>query len=126
MTAPAPVTPVVGERRGFDPVRALLARGTLYTLATALQVSTAVLVLPAVTRLLPANEYGVVAVAVVVQLVLGLAGSAGFPETLPSTYFRTADGPERARTLVTVAFVTSFLVVLLAEATGALWSASLL
>ncbi|MBD0290896.1 MAG: polysaccharide biosynthesis C-terminal domain-containing protein [Thermoleophilia bacterium] len=126
MTAPAPVTPVVGERRGFDPVRALLARGTLYTLATALQVSTAVLVLPAVTRLLPATEYGVVAVAVVVQLVLGLAGSAGLPETLPSTYFRTADGPDRARTLVAVAFATSFLVVLLAEATGALWSASLL
>ena len=115
---------MTAQAQAFDPVRALRSRGTLYTLATALQLSVAVLVLPAVTRLLPPGDYGVVAVAIVVQLALALIGAVGLPETLPRTFFRI--GAERARALFSLTVVTSAAVALVAEVTGPFWSQGLL
>ena len=117
---------MTAQAHAFDPVRALRSRGTLYTLATALQLSVAILVLPAITRLLSPGDYGVVAVAIVVQLVLALVGAAGFPETLARTFFKFEDGPERARALVAVTVGTSVAVAVVAEVTGAAWSPGLL
>ena len=115
---------MTAHAQASDAVRALRSRGTLYTLATALQVSVAILVLPAVTTLLPPSEYGIVAVAIVVQLAFGLVGAVGFPETLPRTFFRI--GAERARALVSLTVATSVAVAVVAEVTGPLWSPALL
>lgn len=110
-----------GSVAPIDPVGALIGRGALYTIATALQLSVTLLVLPAVTRLLPAEAYGVIAVAIVVQVVLGLVAAAGLPDTLPRTYFRTADGPLRAASLVALVAGFALAVALLADLTGRWW-----
>ncbi len=107
-------------------MRALLARGTLYSLATGLQLGMTLVVLPVITRLLPASAYGVVAVALVVQLALGLVGAAGFPETMPRTYFASAEGPSRARAVLGIVLVTASAAALVAELSGPLWSPALL
>jgi O-antigen/teichoic acid export membrane protein len=75
---------------------------------------------------LPATAYGVIAVALIVQLALALGGAAGLPETLARTYFQSADGPVRARALVALALATSLVVALLAELAGPAWSRALL
>jgi len=71
-----------------DALRALIGRGTLYGIGTALQFSVTIAVLPAFARLLPADEYGVIAVALLVQLALALL--------TPIERFLPAHEPERA------------------------------
>jgi O-antigen/teichoic acid export membrane protein len=109
-----------------DPVRRLLARGTLYSTATALQLAVGVAALPAITRLLTADQYGVIAVAMVIQLTLALLAAAGLPDIIPRTYFRTDGGPERAAGLVALVAFTAVAVALVADATGRWWTERLL
>ncbi|MFL5946357.1 MAG: polysaccharide biosynthesis C-terminal domain-containing protein [Gaiellaceae bacterium] len=116
-TSPAPPS---------DHVRALVGRGTLYSLATAMQLLVAIIALPIVTRLLPIAAYGEIAVAIVVQLVLALVASVGLPEVLTRTFFKTADGSRRAAALVALVVATSTAVAGLADLTGSRWSTSLL
>ena len=120
-TAPADVEPPAP-----DAVRTLVARGSLYSVATGLQLTVGLVALPVITRLLAPREYGVVTVAMVVQLVLALVGAAGFSEIIPRTYFQADDGPARARTLIFVAALTSLVAAAAAELTGPMWSANLL
>jgi O-antigen/teichoic acid export membrane protein len=107
-------------------VRRLLARGTLYSSATALQLVVGLVALPVITRLLTADEYGLIAVAMVIQLTLALLAAAGIPDILPRTYFRADGGPARAASLVTLVACTAFGVALAAEFTGPWWARRLL
>jgi O-antigen/teichoic acid export membrane protein len=103
-------------------IAALLSRGSVYTAATAAQLSAGVLVLPFLTRLLPPGEMGLVALAVVVQSVLAVVGAAGFPAVITRTYFRGVEGPQRARLLLRRCFLGAVLIAAIADLTEPLWS----
>lgn len=105
-----------------NPVRALFARGSIYTAATVLQLSGALLLLPAITRVLSPREYGVVAVAVIVQQLLGFLAGLGLSGVITRDYFREERGPEVARRLVSTTLLPAVVVVLIADLTGPEWS----
>lgn len=103
-------------------VAALLGRGSIYTVATALQLSAGLIVLPALTRLLPPREVGVVALAVVVQSVLGVVAAAGLPNAIFRVFFKGKEGPRRARLLLRYCLLGAILTAAVAQLTGPLWS----
>ena len=103
-------------------VRELLGRGSVYTLATAAQAMAGLLVVPVVTRLLDPAEYGVVASAMVVLQLLGLAAALGLPGVIMLEWFDGADGPTRARRLAVTTVLGAVLVAALVDLTGPWWS----
>jgi O-antigen/teichoic acid export membrane protein len=105
-----------------NPIRALLSRGSIYTVAMVAQISGALVVLPALTRVLPPQEYGVVALAVIIQQFLGFLAALGLPAVITRDYFHPDRGPEAARRLVGSTLVGAAVVVLVAYLTGPAWS----
>ena len=104
-----------------DATRGVLGRGSLYTVATAAPALAALAVLPLVTRLLSAVEYGVVAVVlVVVQVGLILLG-LGLGAAVTRTAVIEAHGAERAAALVLQGAGCGVALGLLLVATGPLW-----
>ena len=109
-----------------EATRGVLGRGSLYTVATAAPALAALAVLPVVTRLLTAVEYGVVAVVlVVVQVGLILLG-LGLGAAVTRTAVIEAHGAERAAALVLQGAACSVALGLVLVATGPLWGAPLL
>lgn len=100
----------------------LARRGSVYTVATAVQLSIYLLVLPAVTRSLAPAEFGVLTAALVVVQLLTYVAAMGLPYALTLDYFdqSTGEGAARLLVLVTAAFAT--LIALLADLTGPRWS----
>src|SRR2546421_3617802 len=82
------------------PVRALLGKGAIYTLAVGLQLSASLVTLPIVTRLLPAAEYGVIALALVVALVVGAVSTGGLNSVISRVFFDGDEGPPQSRRLI--------------------------
>lgn len=70
----------------------LLGHASTYALGIALQGAGALVVLPFVTRTLGPQEYGRVAVAVVVMTLVAMLASGGAQAVLLAEYFRDADG----------------------------------
>jgi O-antigen/teichoic acid export membrane protein len=125
--------PITGEaprphdaEQSQQAVRALLGRGSIYGIASAVQGATLFVLLPVATRLLPPSEYGTVAVALVLQTVLSVVAGAGLPEVLSRIYFLEPFGPRRARGGVVVAIAIGVGAAALADALGAMWSEPLL
>ncbi len=88
--------------------RELAGKGSVYTLATALQAGVALLVLPLVTRLLDPSEFGTVAVVTIALQLVGLAVTLGLPSAITLEHLTGgADGPERAGRLVTATVVVA-------------------
>jgi O-antigen/teichoic acid export membrane protein len=104
-----------------NPTRALLARGSIYTVALGLQLSAALVTLPIVTRLLSVEEYGVVALALLVQLVAAVIGSGGLPAAVTRAYFDTVDGPGASRRLIASGVIPALAFVAVAELTSSIW-----
>jgi O-antigen/teichoic acid export membrane protein len=97
----------------------------IYTLATAAQLAGALLVQPALSRLLPREEYGRVALAIVVTNLLGLLLTAGLPAVVTREYFRhntTNSGAAVARTIAGIAALLALVVGLAVIAAGPLWA----
>ena len=104
-----------------EATRGVLGRGSLYTVATAAPALAALAVLPLVTRLLSAPEYGVVAVVlVVVQVGLILLG-LGLGAAVTRTAVIEAHGAERAAALVLRGAACGVALGLVLLATGPLW-----
>ncbi|MET0739424.1 MAG: oligosaccharide flippase family protein [Acidimicrobiales bacterium] len=108
--------PVVSARRE------LIGRGSVYTLASAVQAASMLLVLPVVTRILAPSPYGFVVTAGVVAQLVSVMASLGINSSVMLEYFEGGDGPARARRLVGVVVLVSLLVVGVTELTGPLWS----
>jgi O-antigen/teichoic acid export membrane protein len=102
-------------------VRALLGRGSVYTFGLALQLSSAAVTLPIATRLLDRSEYGTVAVATFVLLILGAIAAAGLPTVIYRTYFAGDDGPRQARLLIALGVAPALLTVAVARASDGVW-----
>src|SRR6185436_20878053 len=100
--------PLMSRRRTEPPpvasthaaLRRLFGSGSVYSLALALQLSAALLVVPIVTRLLSVSDYGTVAAAMVVMTIVSIVGAAGLPEAASRTWFREGGGPADAHRLV--------------------------
>jgi O-antigen/teichoic acid export membrane protein len=108
--------------QGGNPHGRLFGHGAAYTLASAAQVVSGLVVLPIVTRLLAPEAYGVVATAVVVLQLLGLVAALGLPAVIVLECFEPDGGMEKARRLATTAVLGAILVALCAELTGPVWS----
>jgi O-antigen/teichoic acid export membrane protein len=106
--------------------RALLGRGSVYTLATAAQLAGALLVQPPLTRLLPKEEYGVAALGIVVTATVGLLITLGLPGVITREHF-TGDEDGRTNTgpVVALSLGTALLLGGMAFAAGPLWAAPL-
>lgn len=104
--------------------RALLGKGSIYTIATAAQLFAALLVQPILSRALPVHEVGRVQLAIAVTALLGLLLTLGLPAVITREYFRK-DGKSSASTLVTVGVALAIVLGLVALALGPLWGAPL-
>ncbi|WP_214365730.1 lipopolysaccharide biosynthesis protein [Pseudonocardia sp. H11422] len=101
--------------------RAVLGRGSLYTLASAAPVLAAVLVTPFVTRLLGADEYGVVALALVIVQVGAMAAGLGMVAAITRHGILERSGVDGARALVLQGSALAATVLAVATATSPWW-----
>ena len=102
--------------------RELLGRGSVYTVASAIQAASVLLVLPVATRVLGAEEFGVAAAGLVVTQLLAIVAGLGLNGSVMLEYFDERSGEAAARRLIGTALVAAMVVVALAELTGPLWS----
>src|SRR4051812_1524245 len=72
--------------------RRLLRHGSVYTLGTILQLSAATLVVPVLAHTLRPAQYGVVPLALTIQLLLGAVVSGGLSVGVTRAYYD--DGPD--------------------------------
>ncbi|NUS74556.1 MAG: lipopolysaccharide biosynthesis protein, partial [Corynebacteriales bacterium] len=105
--------------------RQLVGKGSIYTLATAVQMLGVLVVLPILSRLLSRAEYGQVALATVITSTLGLVAALGLHAVITREYFTGGDGPLAARRLVAITIVVSIAIGGVGLATGPLWGAAL-
>lgn len=103
-------------------VRHLLGRGSIYTIALAIQLSSGLLVLPLVTRLLDPGSYGLVATAMVVVQLLAYVAAAGLPAAITRFFFAGESGHERSRGLIATTGLVAVVVAAIAELAGPFWS----
>lgn len=107
-------------------VSALFARGSIYTAATALQLTAGVLVLPAITRLLTPGAYGHLATALVTLQILTYVAALGLPYAITLEYFDKRRGALAVQRLLATGAVASLAVTFLVDLFGPVWSSGLL
>lgn len=108
-----------------DPLRRLVRGGSLYTAASVLQLGAAFAVVPVITRLLPPEEYGAATAALVILQFLAILGTGGLQSAIMHEYFRSEDGPQNVRLLVTLIGGAGLVVTIAAYLTGPLWEGAL-
>jgi O-antigen/teichoic acid export membrane protein len=123
MSDPATPSPEGPERHSsaHHATRHLLGRGSLYAVAQAIQLGSALLVVPIVTRLLDADQYGQVATGLVATRVLAMVVGLGLPGAVTLEHFRGARGQDRARWLVVATVAASVVLTLLASIAMVVW-----
>lgn len=99
----------------------VLARGSVYSIVTVVQAAMTLLAIPVLTRLLDAEEYGLLTAVLVSQAVITHLAGFGMPAAVTRTYFRDG-GPDSARALICVAAGVAVAVGVVACASGPLWS----
>ncbi len=105
-----------------DALRRLFGRGSVYTLVLAVQISTALIVVPLVTRLLTPSAYGHVAAGIVIFTLLSIIGALGLADAAARTFFGGADGPRQAQRLIAAVACSALMISLVADLTGTLWA----
>jgi O-antigen/teichoic acid export membrane protein len=101
--------------------RAMLGRGSVYTIATAFQLAGALLAQGPLTRLIPKAEYGAASLGIVVTATLGLLIGLGLPGVVTREYFR---GDARSTApLVTLSALVAVALGGVAFVAGPLWAA---
>ena len=108
-------------RANRDDVGRVLGRGSIYTIATVIQLGAGILTIPILTRIVDPEQYGTITAALVVQAVLGTVAAFGLPAAISRTFWR-GHGPAGARALITATALAATALALLAELTGPLWS----
>lgn len=98
----------------------VLGRGSIYTVATMIQLGAGILAIPILTRTLSPEEFGTITAALVVQAVLATLAGFGLPAAILRAYFRE-DGPHGARALIVATSVGALGLALVAELTGPAW-----
>jgi len=117
---PPPASPAPGHP-GASASRAVLGRGSVYTLATAGPALATVAVIPVVTRLLGKAQYDVVSVAVAVIQVGFIFVALGLGAAITRQYVLDRAGAAGARALVVQGAAVSAGLAALLAATGPWW-----
>ena len=104
-----------------DTVDGVMGRGSLYAIATAVQLASGLLTIPILTRVLDPTQYGVVTAALVVQAVLVNVAAFGLPVAVQRTHFGRG-GAAAGRSLIGATLLGAILVCAVAFATGPLWA----
>ncbi len=130
LETPDPIAAVAGRAGESDdrPGRRLLGKGSIYTLGTALQLSAAALAIPVITRLLGSAEFGAVALAMAIQLMLTGLATLGLPAAVMRFFFDhqdTVDGAATARSLIVSAAMIAGGVVFPVLLAGVIWAPAL-
>jgi len=102
--------------------RAVLGRGSLYTIASAAPILAAVLVTPFVTRRLGTSEYGVVALALVLVQVGAMLAGLGLAAAITRHGILERSGVEGSRSLVVTGSALAVLLLAVATATSVWWA----
>lgn len=109
-----------------DSTGRLLRGGSIYTVATAAQLGAGLLVLPLLTRVLDADQYGTVTAALVIYNLLGVSIGLGLPAAMSRAFFHADDrdfGREGTLGLIWVTALAALGCALVLELTGPAWSA---
>ena len=103
--------------------RQLVGKGSVYTVATAIQLAAGLLALPLLTRMLPPAGYGRVALAIVIMQLLGMFLCAGLPAVVTREYFLIEEWRRdtASRTVVATATATAIGLGAIAFALGPIW-----
>lgn len=128
MTPPAPSPPRDSHSRE------VFGKGSIYTLGSIIQLSSAALVVPFITRLLSPEDYGVIALVLSVQVVFSGLVMLGMPAGASRLYFdrTTNDEPDVSKastilvTSVRLSFAVSLTTALLVAIFGTVAGLSLL
>lgn len=106
-----------------SPLVSLFGNGLAYSVATAIQAATALLVLPAVTRLVrDANEFGTIAAALVVLQLVSTFAALGLPAAITREYFDSAGTRQVAARLVGSTGLLALTIALVVHLSGPWWS----
>ena len=103
-------------------VRRLVGRGSIYTLCLAVQLSAGVIVVPILTRLLPAADYGRITIGLVVISCVQIFATGGLSEVAARSWFRKDEGPDHARRLALSTVPIALVVGVLFDVTGPWWA----
>jgi O-antigen/teichoic acid export membrane protein len=101
--------------------RQLMGRGSLYTLATAAPLLSGIVLLPITTRILSVEQYGVVALCLVVIQFGAILASLGLTVSITRHAILEKSGIAGARGLVLASLVAAGVVAALAGVSGPLW-----
>ena len=82
-----------GNDADREAVSAMLGRGSVYTIATVIQLGAGILTIPILTRIVDPEQYGTITAALVVQAVLANLTAFGMPNAISRTFFRR-HGPD--------------------------------
>ena len=115
-----PAQDAESRQRSTNVMRNLFGRDLVYFLLWGSQMGAATLITPIITRVLGAEKFGMVALAMSVMQLLVALGTLGLDTALQRAYAQ--DGERNARRLMTLAIVTACAVSLTAYLTGPLWS----
>jgi O-antigen/teichoic acid export membrane protein len=121
MTIQEPDATPSGAHDSGAAVRGVLGRGSVYTVATMVQLGAGLVVIPILTRVLDPAEYGVLTAALVSQAVLVNLAAFGMPGAITRAFFHD-HGPSGGRALIAATAVAAIVVGLLALLTGPAWS----
>jgi O-antigen/teichoic acid export membrane protein len=102
-------------------LRGLFGRDSLYMLTWVAQLLCAALLTPVITRVMGAAQFGGAAAATAVMQILFVVAGLGLSTAIQRQY-AARGGPAQARTLLTLAIAAAFVVTVLVDATGELWS----
>lgn len=102
-------------------VRRLLLRGSVYTVGSLVQAGSAVLVLPALTRLLGPEDFGTVATSLIVGAIVTFLAPFGLPSAILRGYFRGDRGPSDVHTLLMWSLLLAIIVAGVVHLAGPLW-----
>jgi O-antigen/teichoic acid export membrane protein len=111
----------IPEQEAPPEVGSLLRRGSIYTVASVIQLSAFVLVLPAITRILPASDFGEMTAALVVVQILAYVASLGLPYAITLEFFVPDRGHRDARALVLISTAFAVVIAAVLDVTGDRW-----
>ncbi len=107
----------------MQPTRRLLRQGSVYTLGIVIQLLAAALVVPVLSRTFSPAEFGVIALALTIQLLLGLVAAAGLPIAITRAFFDDdpAAGAETSRQLIVSTLLVAVFVIGITALSAPLW-----
>lgn len=110
------------DYRNTGPIAGLVGHGSVYLVATGIQLVAGVLLLPVLTRVFPPDSYGEVVTALVVAQTLTFVASGGLAVAVLREFYEGDAGPEASRRLVGLGIALAVGVGVLVYLTGPLWA----